>query len=90
MRNTATRYWTLAAFLLSSVFLFQIQPAAAEDSSQPSTTATRPAKTLPDQVSVPNNSPPATTDRTTGQANPNPTIKKMNEEGKRKVETEGK
>ena len=36
------------------------------------------------------NAPPATATQTTGQANPDPTVKQMNDEAKRKVETEGK
>jgi hypothetical protein len=39
---------------------------------------------------VPNASPPATTTQTTGEANPDPTIKKMNEDEKQKVDTKGK
>jgi hypothetical protein len=56
----------------------------------PNTTATRPAKTPPEQTSVPNASPPATRTQTTGEASQDPTIKKMNEDEKQKVETKGK
>jgi hypothetical protein len=83
-----TKLMTPAVVLLSGVFLVQL-PAANAQGNTPSTTASRPAKT-PDQTSVPNASPPATTTQTTGEANPDPTIKKMNQEEKKKVETEGK
>ncbi|MGC2809276.1 MAG: hypothetical protein WA303_02740 [Bradyrhizobium sp.] len=81
---------TLAASLLSGVFLLNLQAVSAQSSSPPSTTANRPAKTAPDQTSVPNASPPATTTQTTGEASQDPTIKKMNEDEKQKVETKGK
>jgi hypothetical protein len=81
---------TLAALLLSSVFLFNVQAANAQTNSPPSTTATRPARTPPDQTSVPNNAPAATTTQTTGEAGRDPAIKKMNEDEKQKVDTKGK
>jgi hypothetical protein len=81
---------TLAALLLSSVFLFNVQAVSAQTNSPPSTTATRPAKTPPDQTSVPNNAPAATTTQTTGEAGRDPAIKKMNEDEKQKVDTKGK
>ena len=81
---------TLAASLLSGVFLMNPQAVSAQSSSPSGTTATRPAKTAPDQTSVPNASPPATTTQTTGEASRDPTIKKMNEDEKQKVDTKGK
>jgi hypothetical protein len=42
------------------------------------------------QTSIPNNNPPATATQTTGEVSRDPVIKKMNEDEKRKVETEGK
>jgi hypothetical protein len=81
---------TLAVVLLSSVFLLHLPAVSAQGTSTPSATATRPAKALPDQTSVPNASPPATTTRTTGEASRDPTIRKMNQDEKQKVETEGK
>jgi hypothetical protein len=45
---------------------------------------------LPDQTSVPSNGPPSTTDQTTGEASRDPTIKKMNDDEKRKVDEKGK
>jgi hypothetical protein len=81
---------TLAVSLLSSVLLFNVQAASAQTNSPPGTTATRPEKTPPDQTSIPNNAPPATTTQTTGEASRDPTIKKMNEDEKQKVETKGK
>jgi hypothetical protein len=80
----------LTVSLLSSVLLLNAQAATAQTTSPPSATATRPAKTPPDQTSVPNQSPPATTTQTTGEASRDPTIKQMNEDEKRKVETKGK
>jgi len=78
----------VAASVLSSVFLFHVQ-AGAQTNSPPPASASRPAK-APEQTSVPSNSPPATTTQTTGETNPDRTVKKMNEEEKKKVETEGK
>ena len=39
---------------------------------------------------LPNKAPPATRTQTTGQTNPDPTTRKMNENEKRKIEIEGK
>jgi hypothetical protein len=80
---------TLAA-LVSSVLLVNVQEAAAQANPPPSATATRPATTPPAQTSAPNAGPPATTTQTTGEANPDPTVKKMNEDEKQKVDTKGK
>jgi hypothetical protein len=80
----------LAALLLSSAFLWQTQAATAQTTSPPAATATRPAKTPSGQTSLPNASPPATTTQTTGEASRDPTIKKMNEDEKHKVDTKGK
>ena len=82
------RLTTLAA-MISGVLLSSVQMAGAQTNPPPAT-ATRPAKAGPDQTSVPNASPPATTTQTTGASNQSPTVKKMNEEGKKKIETEGK
>ena len=49
-----------------------------------------PAKNPAEQSSVPSNAPPATTTQTTGEASRDPTVKKMNEDEKAKVETKGK
>jgi hypothetical protein len=84
-----TKLMTLAA-LVSSVLLANIQEAAAQANPPPSATATRPATTSPAQTSAPNVSPPATTTQTTGAANQDPTVKKMNEDEKQKVDTKGK
>jgi hypothetical protein len=43
-----------------------------------------------EQSSMPSNAPPATTTQTTGEASSDPTVKKMNEDEKAKVETKGK
>jgi hypothetical protein len=83
-----TKITTLAA-LVASVLLANVQGAAAQ-ANPPPTTATRPAETPPAQTSVPNASPPATTTQTTGEANQDPTVKKMNEDEKQKVDTKGK
>ena len=65
-------------------------PTTAAQANQPGTTATRPATGGPEQTSIPNAAPPATTTQTTGEANQSPAVKTMNEEGKKKLETEGK
>ena len=65
-------------------------PTTAAQANSPGTTAARPAKTGPEQTSVPNAAPPATTTQTTGESNQSPTVKNMNEDGKKKLETEGK
>jgi hypothetical protein len=80
---------TLAA-LISSVLVSNVHEVAAQTGQPPDTTATRPAKTSPAQTSVPNASPSATTTQTTGESNQDPTVKKMNRDEKRKVDTEGK
>jgi len=80
----------LAVSLLSSIFLLSLGAAQAQTSSPPAATATRPAKTPVDQTSVPNASPPATTTQTTGEASQDPTVKKMNDDEKQKVDTKGK
>jgi hypothetical protein len=84
------RKTTILAVLLPGVFLLSMQAVNAQSNSPPPTTATRPAETMPGQTSLPNNSPPATRTQTTGQTNPDPTVKEMNDEAKRKVEREGK
>ena len=73
-----------------SFLCFQVGVASADDASPPKTTATRPAKEHPGETSLPNNAPPATTTQTTGSNSQNPTTKRMNEEGQKKLETEGK
>jgi Spy/CpxP family protein refolding chaperone len=80
----------LAALLLSNAFLLQTPAATAQNPSPPAATATRPDKTSSGQSSLPNASPPATTTQTTGEASRDPTIKKMNEDEKHKVDTKGK
>jgi len=77
----------LAASLLSTVVLASSQ-ASAQTTTPPPATATRPGS--PDQTSIPNNAPPASRTQTTGQTNPDPTVRKMNEDAKRKIEVEGK
>ncbi len=74
----------------ASLLLLNIAPAHAQNNSPPATTATRPAKELPEQSSVPNNSPPATRTQTTGEAPRDPTVQKMNEDAKEKINREGK
>jgi hypothetical protein len=65
-------------------------PTTAAEANRPDATATRPAKTGPQQTSVPNASPPATATQTTGATNQEPKVKDMNEEEKKKIEKEGK
>jgi hypothetical protein len=65
-------------------------PTKAGETTPPDATATRPSKDGPQQASTPNAAPPATTTQTTGEGNQSPAVKTMNEEGKKKLETEGK
>jgi hypothetical protein len=90
MKIKIVKSGTLAAALLSGVLLFDAQVANAQTNPAPDATATRPAKTTPDQTSIPSSGPPATTTQTTGEASRDPTIKKMNEDEKAKVDTKGK
>jgi hypothetical protein len=87
MKPNAT---ALAVSLLSSALLLNAQGATAQTTSPPGATATRPATTPPGQTSMPNESPPATTTQTTGEASRDPAVKKMNEDEKQKVDTKGK
>ncbi len=80
----------LAATLLSGAIFLNVCPAMAQSSSTPTTTATRPAAVPTGQTSIPNNNPPPAATQTTGEVSRDPAIKKMNEDEKRKVETEGK
>ena len=80
---------TLAA-VLSGVLIFNTQQAAAQASPPPDTSATRPAKETPAQTSAPNAAAPATTKQTTGATSQDATVKKMNEDEKRKVDSKGK
>jgi hypothetical protein len=84
-----TRMTTFAA-LIASVLLSGVGGLAAQTSPPPDTTATRPAKTSPAQSSVPNANSAATTTQTTGESSQDPTVKKMNEDEKQKVDTKGK
>ena len=90
MNITIVKSGTLAAALLSGVLVFDVQAASAQTNAAPAATATRPAKTTPDQNSIPSSGPPATTTQTTGEASRDPTIKQMNEDEKSKVDTKGK
>ena len=81
---------TLAVTLLSGVFFLSLQAANAQtNTSPPAATATRPAKS-PDETSMPNQNPPPSAGQTTGEVSRDPTIKKMNDDEKQKVETKGK
>jgi hypothetical protein len=88
-RMMKTKVTTLAV-LVSGVLVSNVAGVAAQTGQQPAATATRPATTTPAQTSVPNNSAPATTTQTTGEASHDATVKKMNEDEKQKVETKGK
>lgn len=77
------------AVSLSGAFLLTAWGAFAQSSTTPPTTATRP--TTPDQNSLPNaNAPPASTTQTTGQSNPDPKVREMNQKEKDKVDRQGK
>jgi hypothetical protein len=90
MKIGTVKSGTLAAALLSGVLLFDTGAANAQTNAAPGTTATRPAKTQPDQTSIPSSGPPATTGQTTGETSRDPTIKQMNEDEKAKVDSKGK
>jgi hypothetical protein len=90
LRSSTPQRMTLAVSLLSSVFLLSLSPVYAQTNSPPSATATRPAKTPAEQTSIPNASPPATATQTTGEANHDPVVNKMNQDEKQKVDTKGK
>jgi hypothetical protein len=79
----------LGASLVTSAFLYN-ELATAQTNSPPSTTATRPATTPSGQTSIPAEASPATTTQTTGEVSRDPVVKKMNEDEKQKVNTEGK
>jgi hypothetical protein len=83
--SALTRGTLVASLLLGDLLLYL--PASAQTSPPPAT-ATRPGS--PEQTSVPNNAPPSSRTQTTGEVSRDPTIKKMNEDEKRKVEKEGK
>src|SRR5450631_2573278 len=65
-------------------------PTTAAQANSPGTNATRPSKAGPEQTSVPNAAPPTTATQTTGESHPSPTVKKLNEDEKKKIEIEGK
>jgi hypothetical protein len=88
--NITPQRMTLAVSLLSGVFLLSLSSAGAQNTAPPSATATRPARTPAEQTSIPNASPPASTTQTTGEANRDPVVNKMNEDEKQKVDTKGK
>jgi hypothetical protein len=90
MKTGTVKLGTLAAALLSGILFFDVQLANAQTNASPSATATRPAKTPPDQTSIPTGGPPATATQTTGESSRDPTIKRMNEEEKSKVDSKGK
>jgi len=90
LRSNTPQRMTLAVSLLSGVFLLSLSPAHAQNNPPPSATATRPAKAPADQTSIPNASAPATPTQTTGEANHDPVVKKMNDDEKQKVDTKGK
>lgn len=73
-----------------SCLCFQAAIALADDAAPPKATATRPAKEPAAQSSLPSNAPPATATQPTGSTNQDVTTKRMNEEAKKQVETEGK
>jgi hypothetical protein len=79
----------LGALLVTSASLHSPW-VSAQTNPPPSATATRPATTPSGQTSMPSGGPPATTTQTTGEVPRDPVVKKMNEEEKQKVNTEGK
>ena len=81
---------SVAPALIALSLFAPLSAASADDVSAHKTTATRPAKEHPQETSVPNNAPPATRTQTTGSASRDPPVRKLNAEGKQKLETEGK
>jgi len=79
----------LAVLLLAGALVLNAQAASAQ-ANPPPASATRPAKNPAEQSSMPSSAPPATTTQTTGEVSRDPTVKKMNEDEKAKVETKGK
>ena len=73
-----------------TLLFFNSGTASADEVSPPKTTATRPAKDLPGQTSVPSTTPPATRTETTGAVDQDAATKRMNEDAKKKLEIEGK
>ena len=67
-------------------------PAAAQTSTPTGPGAASQARPTrgPQQTSVPNAAPPATTSQTTGSRNQDPTVKQMNQAEGSKVEKTGK
>jgi hypothetical protein len=65
-------------------------PTTAAEANKPGTNAARPAKSGPEQASVPNSNPPVTATQTTGATNQEPKVKAMNEDESKKIEKEGK
>lgn len=78
----------LSIAALASLLLLNVHVASAQNNSPPPATATRP--TQPEQNSVPGNAPPATRTQTTGETNRDPTVQKMNEDARQKLNREGK
>lgn len=76
--------------LLSSFVVFGAESVIAQTSPAPPTTATRPADAPPAQTSAPNASPPSRINKPTGSTDQDETVKRMNEEEKRKVDSKGK
>jgi hypothetical protein len=79
-----------AIVIALSCLCFQAGVASADDASPPKATATRPAKEPAGQSSLPSNAPAATTTQPTASTNQDAATKKMNEDAKKQVETEGK
>ncbi len=76
--------------LLSGCTLLGAEIVRAQTSPAPNTTATRPADTPPGQTSAPNTTPPTSINKPTGSTDQDETVKRMNEEEKRKVDSKGK
>jgi hypothetical protein len=89
-RPEAVKPLAFTALLLSSAITFSMSAVTAQTNAPPSATASRPAKTPTEQTSEPSAAPPATRTQTTGESNHDATIQKMNEDEKKKVNTEGK
>jgi len=78
------------ALLSPGVLLLSMKAVNAQSSSPPPAYRNASRRDHAGQTSVPNDRPPATRTQTTGQTNPDPTVKEMNEDAKRKIERQGK
>jgi hypothetical protein len=83
---TSKMMFGASAIVFVAVSTWGLQAAVAQDKA----TATRPAKELNNQTSIPSAAPPATVTQTTGATDQSPAMKQVNKAGEEKLKTEGK